>query len=342
MTKKVLFFVPVKNRKLLNSVGFYRADISAFAAAGWEVSVATRWRELFQPCDLFFIWWWGRTLPAAVAGRVRAKPVLVTGVMNFDTGDPLLTDYDRKPRVIRWAIRMTGRVATLNLFCSRQEYEKVPEALGLPRSAHFPCAVSLYREPSESAVCRTADDAFVLNIAWSGRENLVRKCVFELIDGFETLASKFPSLRLVLAGNEGDGADELRAKVAGSNSVDRIDLLGQVNEVEKARLLRQCSVYASPSRYEGFGLAIAEAATTGRPVVSSRVGELAYLLGEDGARFCDGSSPREIASAIDWCLSNPAEARAMARKAQRSVERFTPERKVQQLQQILTALGCRS
>jgi glycosyltransferase involved in cell wall biosynthesis len=69
--------------------------------------------------------------------------------------------------------------------------------------------------------------------------------------------------RLVVVGPEKDPAlaDELRALGA--------DLRGYVPKPELARLYREAACLVFPSRYEGFGLPVAEAMASGTPVVAA-------------------------------------------------------------------------
>lgn len=72
----------------------------------------------------------------------------------------------------------------------------------------------------------------------------------------------------------GDGwwADELRAYVVRKGVTGRVRLHGQVSEERKAALLDRADVHLMPSRKEGWGLAVMEAAQHGVPTVGYTFG----------------------------------------------------------------------
>ena len=65
---------------------------------------------------------------------------------------------------------------------------------------------------------------------------------------------------------QGPEADRIRAL-----GVDRVELLGWVDEAQKQNLLRDCRFLVHPSELEGWGLVIMEAAAHGRPTLGFRV-----------------------------------------------------------------------
>lgn len=73
--------------------------------------------------------------------------------------------------------------------------------------------------------------------------------------------------------------------------------LGYVDEADKPALYRLASVFAYPSRYEGFGLPVIEAMACGTPVVANEVSSLLEVVG-DGAFLVEPGSARAMAGAI--------------------------------------------
>jgi glycosyltransferase involved in cell wall biosynthesis len=107
-----------------------------------------------------------------------------------------------------------------------------------------------------------------------------RKNLPGLVAAFDALAARDPGLRLVLAGPDGWGTDQLADALAQARHRDRVVRLGFVSEDDRAALLAGAAVVAVPSFYEGFGLAAAEAMLAGTPVVASDAGSHPEVVGD--------------------------------------------------------------
>lgn len=107
-----------------------------------------------------------------------------------------------------------------------------------------------------------------------------RKDLTALIAAFDQVASTDRELRLVIAGQDGWGADAVDAAQVRATNRERIIRLGHVDEDARAALLRGATALAYPSRYEGFGLPPLEAMDVGVPVVCTDAGSLPEVLGD--------------------------------------------------------------
>ncbi len=340
-------YIPVDDPAIVHTVGFYRADIVALRAAGLDVRICTRLRDLPLRADLYFIWWWTHALPITILARAVGRPAVITGTFNWGGPQP----YLRRPFWQRFAISTAARLASLNLFVSRCEMQDVSNGLGLERSAYFPHSIEcvhpggcIHNEEgpeSPALVGLTSGQTVVSMLAWSGRDNLRRKCVFESLEAFESLAMDNPNVVLVIAGNRGSGEKELADRCATSDAASQILHVGLLSEVDKHWLLRRTEIFLSPSTYEGFGLAIGEAAAHGCAVISSDVGAVAEVVG-NGALYCDGTRPDQIAAALGLILSDEEERRKLARKGCVATRPFSEHRKVSDVKEIILTLLTRT
>src|ERR1019366_1251503 len=89
----------------------------------------------------------------------------------------------------------------------------------------------------------------------------------------------------------------------------QIFFLGRVDDDCLRAFYRCSSLFVFPSKYEGFGLPVAEALACGAPVIASRSSSTQYLLDDDIALF-DPDRPADIASSIERALAD-REVRAM-------------------------------
>lgn len=97
-----------------------------------------------------------------------------------------------------------------------------------------------------------------------------RKGYSDLIRGFALIAEKYPSWKLVFAGNgEIKEAQELADKF---NIEKQCVFLGWVNGDEKDKVFKQASVFCLPSYAEGFPMAVLDAWAYGLPVITTPVG----------------------------------------------------------------------
>lgn len=90
----------------------------------------------------------------------------------------------------------------------------------------------------------------------------------ELVAAWPAVVDAVPGARLAIVG-DGPGAPVVRELAQRSRARDAIDLLGFVREDQMDALWQRASVFAMPSRGEGFGVVYAEAMRHALPVVAS-------------------------------------------------------------------------
>jgi len=129
----------------------------------------------------------------------------------------------------------------------------------IPNSA----ALAFVRGESETELA--GDKSYILFL---GRIDIYQKGLDILLDAFSTVAAQLPDVRLVIAGGGTEQqVTKLTSLVAKSVYKDRIELPGQVDQEEAARLMRSALMLAMPSRYEAWPLTAIEAGAVGLPVV---------------------------------------------------------------------------
>lgn len=142
-----------------------------------------------------------------------------------------------------------------------------------------------------------------------------------LLDGTEA------DVRYAVAG-EGDGRRDLE-RLAGELGVkDRVRFLGGVPDADLPGLYNLAEAYVGASRrtplgVEGFGIALAEAAACGRPVVAGRSGGIPEAVkdGETGL-LVDPERPEAVADALRVLLRDPKLARRLGTAGRREIERY--------------------
>ena len=130
-----------------------------------------------------------------------------------------------------------------------------------------------------------------------------RKDLPGLVRAFDAVAADDPTLRLVVAGADGWGAEDLDRAVAAAAHRDRVVRLGWVDDDQRAALLRGAAVVAYPSVYEGFGFVPLEAMAAGVPVVTTRAGAIPEVVG-DAAELVDVGDLDGLAGALARVLTD--------------------------------------
>ncbi|WP_413764342.1 glycosyltransferase family 4 protein [Variovorax sp. Varisp41] len=280
---------------------YYRQDIEAFKVLGYEVIICTRYRDIPLKFDILFVWWWTYAFIPVIFTRLLGRPALVTGVFNFRLENKSLgLDYFSRPIHQRFLIWLGVKLASANLFVSEAEFKEVPAYFKLSKSHYFPCAIA---DDYFNIAKLDAPRSGLLNIAWSGSENLKRKGVWDIVEAIRILRDSGTVVNAVLAGKQGDGFMALKQQVEKTGLENQIKMLGEVTHEEKLNLFAKSRIYLQPSHYEGFGLATAEAMAAGCNIITCDVGEVRNVIGENGIYVKPGN-PKQLAQAIKDLLAN--------------------------------------
>lgn len=162
-----------------------------------------------------------------------------------------------------------------------------------------------------------------------------------LIDALALLEQSEPAfartIRLILVG-DGPEADSLRTRAAGLGLSDRVAFLGNRSDVPS--IVAACDLFVLPSLNEGLSQALLEAMALGTPVVATRVGGAADLIGEEqtGWLVPPADAPA-LARAMTAALADPRIAQARASHASRRVQaHFSLEAHVERLEHLYRSL----
>ncbi|HEY6795585.1 MAG TPA: glycosyltransferase family 4 protein [Kineosporiaceae bacterium] len=158
-------------------------------------------------------------------------------------------------------------------------------------------------------------------VAFVGRIDEPRKGLPVLAAAIPQVLAAIPGTRfLVLGRGDGDGA------LAGLSPQQRaaVELLGVLDDDDKAALLRSADVYVAPQTGgESFGIVLVEAMSAGAPVLASDLGAFRRVLddGHLGALFGVGDHVGLATCLIDL-LRDPVRRREYARRAATGVRRY--------------------
>lgn len=144
-----------------------------------------------------------------------------------------------------------------------------------------------------------------------------------LLEAWAEVAPSFPDWRLRIVGAGPEDA-ALRKQAAESGVAGSVDFAGQSSDVESD--LRAASVYALPSRAEGFPMTLLEAMAMGLPCAAfdcaPGVREI-ITDGDDGLVVAPGNTG-QLADALTRLLADPNLRNALSRRALTNITRYTP------------------
>lgn len=163
-------------------------------------------------------------------------------------------------------------------------------------------------------------------ILFVGRLSKNHKRPHLLIEAFAGLADEFPNWNVELWGAEDGKAyyKELQLLIKKHHLENRVFLKGPTNDVPS--VLQQGDIFAFPSAYEGFGLALGEAMSMGLPAVGykscSAVNEL-IKDGENGYLCDDGIEPLRIS--MKRLMSNLSIRVSLGERARADMKQYSSE-----------------
>lgn len=156
-----------------------------------------------------------------------------------------------------------------------------------------------------------------------------------LLSAFNKIAHKYPQWQLIILG-EGELRDELE------NLRDKLGLNHQVSLPGRIKnpfaLLKQSKIFVLSSRYEGFGNVIIEAMGCDCAVISTDCpsGPREIIDGGVNGILVPTEDVSALAVAIERLISNPEEAKKLAKIAKETVVRFSLERIVENWEALIT------
>jgi glycosyltransferase involved in cell wall biosynthesis len=156
------------------------------------------------------------------------------------------------------------------------------------------------------------------------RKNLVR-----LLEAFSQLrqSGTYPDLHLVIAGRKGWLYEEVFAAAQHFDLASHLHFLDFVDDDMLPTLYNLAEALVYPSRYEGFGLPVAEALACGTPVVTTHVASLPEVAGQ-AAILVDPYDSQSIEAGITQALRHQQQLRKAGPK---QAQRFTWEQSARAL-----------
>lgn len=256
------------------------------------------------------------------AAALAGVPIILSGLQNTGWAG------GRKERLkTKLQERLLGGKTDCYTVCSKAVREWAECGIGIPgRKIHL-----IYNgiEPRRFLLDRTAKvhgrakllrelnlpEDSVISLSLAKLEP--QKGLLNLVIAAGALCKIYPKLFFLIAGY-GSLRASLEESIAAAGLKHRVILLGSRSDVRD--LLASSDLFAMPSLWEGFGIALVEALAAGVPVVASAIDGMKEIVtpGVHGLLVKTGNVD-DLVRGISWTLDHMTEARNMARVGQEMV-----------------------
>lgn len=139
-----------------------------------------------------------------------------------------------------------------------------------------------------------------------------------LINAVKLLSRSYPDLRLTILG-DGPLRDEIKSYVDQENLQNVVRLMGNVNNAEA--YFAESDIFALTSIYEGLPLAVLEAMAANLPIISTDVGGVRDIVGDNGILVPSGDLD-ELVQAIERLMKDKQLRETMGKNSYRHVKHF--------------------
>ena len=148
--------------------------------------------------------------------------------------------------------------------------------------------------------------------------------------GYDVLIAALATLadlpwRLIIAGDTGRDcvtAAKIEGDIARFKLTDRIALLGAVPSARLAELYRAADLFVLASRFEGYGMAYAEAVAYGLPTIGTTAGAIPDTLSGESAILVKPDDVAALARALRRLIADSNERQKISSAARAAAARF--------------------
>ena len=325
------------------------ARLRRFKALGVPVTLARH--EARSPAGLGELCGWLRAERVALLHTHSFKPNLygrMAGILTRQTGLRIVAHYHNQYDD-KWACadtlaleRELARASDRLVACSQAVGEHVASRVGVARAdiAVVPNGVQAQHfaggdAPRARATFGLPAQAPVVGVVGRLSE---QKGQEDFLQAAHAIRRARPDARFVLAGSADDPQllARLEALAAHEALAGAVHFLGHVGDM--AALYAALDVLVAPSRWEGFGLMLAEAMAAGLPIVATRVGAIPEVAGERAAVLVPPRDIGALAAAVTALLADPARLRAMGEAGRAQAARFSWEQSGERLDALYAGL----
>ncbi len=144
-------------------------------------------------------------------------------------------------------------------------------------------------------------------------------------------------ITLVIVGRETNYSKVIRQLTTNLNLTEKVIYLQNTSTNELPAIYQLSKIFIFPSIFEGFGIPILEALSSGTPVISSK-GSCFEETGGANSVYFDSKNHNELADAIQKILANESLQKKMITEGYKYAENFTDERIAEKLNYLYKSI----
>lgn len=151
-----------------------------------------------------------------------------------------------------------------------------------------------------------------------------RKGIKYAVSGFAKIAGRYPQMKMIIAGGEGNAMDELKTQVSDLGMDDKIKFFGHYTREQSPKIYNDADVFVMPSLNEGMSNNLLEALASGMPVLMTPVGGAEELVtdGENGF-LIETENSDIIADKLEYLIENLEKVDEMGRASRELAEQMS-------------------
>lgn len=138
----------------------------------------------------------------------------------------------------------------------------------------------------------------------------MKKGTFDLICAVEAAKRTIPDIIIYLAG-DGDVA-QTQQLIRDKHLEENIMMLGWIDIAEKIELFSKVSTVVLPSYHEGLPMTVLEGMACGKAIVSTMVGAIPEVVGEENGILIQPGDIQALADALIECAMNTERIKKMS------------------------------
>jgi|UniRef100_UPI00404B079E glycosyltransferase involved in cell wall biosynthesis len=133
------------------------------------------------------------------------------------------------------------------------------------------------------------------------------------------------TIHLVIIGKETPYAQVVKDFITNNNLKSRVHFLKNVSFHDLPGIYQQASIFIYPSEFEGFGIPVVEALSSGIPVIAAK-GSCLEEAGGKNSIYVDANNSEELADQINLVMNNTEKRELMIRSGIEHISNFSNQK----------------